>query len=273
MVIDFHVHPGRWESMTPGLVSYLEQSWPEGVEELARRHGDTAGMLRHLDECGIDRAVILAQMSPVTSGRCPNELVAELCRGSDRLIPACTFNPFLTLRPEQELRRQVQHEGFRILKLYPTYQWFYPNDPMIYPMYAVAQEVGIPVMFHTGSSVFPGSKLKYGNPLLWDEVAVDFPDLKLVLCHAGRPLWYDEAAYVARMQKNVYLDLSGLPAKNLLKYLPDLERLGGKCIFGSDWPGVRRVRENIAALRALPISEPVREAILWRTAATLLGLA
>lgn len=272
MVIDFHIHPGRWEYMNPGLVEYLELSWPEGVDELTRRYGDTAGLLCHLDENGLDYAVILAQESPITSGRCSNQWVADLCRPSSRLIPACTINPCLTLHPDRELRRLVTEDGFGILKLYPTYQWFYPNDRILYPIYAVAQELGIPVMFHTGSSVFPGSKLKYGNPVLWDEVAVDFPDLTLVLCHAGRPIWYDEAAYAARVHKNVYLDLSGLPAKNLLKYLPDLERIGGKCLYGTDWPGVRHTRANIEAVKALPLSPEAKEAVLWRNAARLLKL-
>ena len=157
------------------------------------------------------------------------------------------------------------------MKLYPTYNFFYPNDPMLYPLYEAAQELGLPVMFHTGLSVFKGSRLKYGDPIFYDDIAVDFPDLKIVMCHGGRDCWYKEAVTVARLHENVYIDVAGLPPKKLLTYFPDLPRLAHKFVFGTDWPSVD-IGKNADDLAALPLPEEAVRGILGETAARLLGL-
>jgi predicted TIM-barrel fold metal-dependent hydrolase len=87
-----------------------------------------------------------------------------------------------------------------------------------YLLYAVAEKLGIPILFHTGSSIFKNSRIKYGNPILYDDVAIDFPELKIVMAHGGRGPWYEEAALMVR----------------LLTYFPDLERFADKFIFGTD---------------------------------------
>ncbi len=155
----------------------------------------------------------------------------------------------------------------------PTYAHYYPNDASLYPMYALAEERGIPVMFHTGSSVFRGSKMKFGDPLLLDDLAVDFPDLTLVQVHSGRGFWYDRAAFLARIHPNMYMEIAGLPPKKLLTYFPELERLADKVLFGSDWPGLPSLKQNIGDVRALPIAEGAKAKILGGNAARLLGLA
>jgi predicted TIM-barrel fold metal-dependent hydrolase len=76
----------------------------------------------------------------------------------------------------------------RFLEQYGSAESFYPNDPKLYPVYAKAQELGIPVKCHTGTSVFPASRLKYGDPVYIDDVAVDFPDLVAIITHSGRIL-------------------------------------------------------------------------------------
>ncbi len=104
-------------------------------------------------------------------------------------------------------------------------------------------------------------------------MAVDFPDLVIILAHAGRPIWYDRAAALARLHRNVYLDLAGLPPANLPRYFPNLSRLADKMLFGSDWPAIpTEIAENIAAFRALGLPEPAQRAVLGETAARLLGL-
>ncbi|HIC93867.1 MAG TPA: amidohydrolase [Anaerolineae bacterium] len=271
-VIDFHVHIAQPEHYHPWVIEWMQTLVKEDFLEYLRRHLSPEGMREVLRESGVDYAVALAEVSPITTGVTTNEYVAEFCRGVDRLIPFANINPFTTARPAQELERCVRELGFRGLKLYPTYQYFYPNDPLLYPLYAKAQELGIPVMFHTGSSVFRGSRLKYGDPLYLDDVAVDFPDLVIVQAHSGRGFWYDRAAFLARLHPNVYMEVSGLPPHKLLDYFPDLERLADKVIFGSDWPGVPSIKANIEAIRALPISEEAKAKILGENAARILGL-
>jgi predicted TIM-barrel fold metal-dependent hydrolase len=162
--------------------------------------------------------------------------------------------------------------GFRGVKLYPTYQQFYANDSRLYPLYAKAQEKGIPVMIHTGSSIFRGSRLKYGDPLYMDDVAVDFPELILLMAHSGRGFWYNRAYFLAKLHANVYMEISGLPPQKLLNYFPELERVADKVIFGSDWPGMPHIRRNIEAIRSLPLEEETKEKILGGNAARILGL-
>ena len=271
-VIDFHIHIAQPEHYHPWVIEWMQTLVKEDFLEYLRRHLSPEGLREILRESGVDYAVVLAEVSPITTGVTTNEYVAEFCRGSDRLIPFANINPFTVARPAQELERCVKELGFRGLKLYPTYQYFYPNDPLLYPVYAKAQELGIPVMFHTGSSVFRGSRLKYGDPLYLDDVAVDFPDLVIVQAHSGRGFWYDRAAFLARLHPNVYMEVSGLPPHKLLDYFPELERLADKVIFGSDWPGVPGIKANIEAIRALPISEEAKAKILGENAARILGI-
>jgi predicted TIM-barrel fold metal-dependent hydrolase len=166
----------------------------------------------------------------------------------------------------------VKDDGFLGIKLYPTYQHYYVNEPRLYPLYAKAQDLGVPVLVHTGSSVFKGARIKYGDPLFLDDVAIDFPDLTILMAHSGRPFWYDHAFWMARQHENVYLEISGLPAKNLLNYFPKLESLAHKVVYGSDWPGNPFIDRNIEAVRKLPISEETKTKILGENAARILGL-
>jgi hypothetical protein len=127
-------------------------------------------------------------------------------------------------------------------------------------------------MIHTGSSIFRGSRLKYGDPLYIDDVAVDFPNLVIVMAHSGRGFWYERAFFLAKLHENVYMEISGLPPQKLLTYFPDLEKLADKVIFGSDWPGMPDIRRNIEVIRGLPLTESTKEKILGENAARILGL-
>jgi len=271
-IVDFHIHPVRYQSMTPSYLSFLRKQWGDGLEEMMRRYSSPETFLGLMDECGIDFAVILAEIAPITTGIADHESVAEFCSASSRLIPFASVNPHTTARPAEELERLVKEEGFRGLKLYPSYQQYYPNDAGIYPIYAKAQDLKIPVLLHLGSSVFAGSRLKYADPLYLDDVAVDFPELVLIQSHSGRPLWYETASTLARLHANVFMEVAGLPPQKLLTYFPELERLADKVIYGSDWPGVPTIKENIQAIRQLPIAEEAKGKILGENAVRLLGI-
>ena len=278
LVIDFHIHIGRSEMWKPWVFEWADNNLNEQDRALGAQHfldsraASKETLEKHLDECGVDYAVILAEQSPITTGITPNEFVRDFCRGSQRLIPFCSVNPHLETRPAQELERLVTQDGFRGIKLYPTYQHFYPNEPMLYPIYAVAQSLGIPVLLHTGSSVFRGSKLKYGDPLFLDDVAVDFPNLKIVMAHSGRGFWYDRAFFLSRIHENVYMEIAGLPPHKLLEYFPEFERNAGKIIFGSDWPGMPYIKRNLEVIRSLPLKQSTLEKILGANAAKVLSL-
>lgn len=273
LIVDFHMHIiPELDRIPYGFKSYMEREFGKGFEELCTKYRLPESVLNLLDESGIDYAVILAEVAPLTSPLVTNEDIINFARHNERFIPFCSINPMMDSNPAYQLERLVKYGGCRGLKLYPTYQYFYPNDSLLYPLYAKASELCIPVMFHTGSSKLPGARLKYGDPLYLDDVAVDFPNLTLVMCHSGRPFWYDEASFLARLHRNVYMEISGLPPKNLLTYFPRLEELSSKVLFGSDWYSVRSVKENIEKILELPISDSSRELILGGNAARILGL-
>jgi predicted TIM-barrel fold metal-dependent hydrolase len=273
MIIDFHVHTARYQTVTPALMDLVRKAWGDRLEWMIETYSSPKAFLELMDESGIDYAVILAEIAPITTGIAENEYVAEFCSRSERLIPFASINPYTCTRPAEELANLVRDYGFRGLKLYPTYQYFYPNDALIYPLYAKAQELGIPVSLHIGSSVFTGARLKYGDPIHLDDVAVDFPDLVLLQCHSGRPFWYQKAYSLARLHRNVYMEVSGLPPKKLLEYFPELERISNKVVYGSDWPGVPGIRENIQTIKSLPISQEAKQRILGENAARLLKIS
>jgi len=104
-----------------------------------------------------------------------------------------------------------------------------------------------------------------------DDVAVDFPKLKILLAHGGRPLWMQTAFFLVRRHPNIYLDISGIPPKTLLKYFPRLEEIATKTLFGTDWPGpgVPDIKKNLDEFRALPLSQSTQHQILTKTALSI----
>lgn len=272
-VIDFHVHLSEYETFCDTAFAWFAQAFPspDAYQVFCQKYKKPENFLALMDENGVDYSIVLAEVAPLTTGIATNEMVADFCKGSLRLIPFCTFNPYLHPDMAAALPELVKNVGFKGVKLYPTYNHFYPNDPVLYPLYAVAEKLGIPVLFHTGSSIFKNSRIKYGNPILYDDVAVDFPELKIVMAHGGRGPWYEEAALMVRLHKNVYIDVTGLPPVKLLTYFPDMERFADKFIFGTDWPNVD-VKKNIATMRALPIAAAAAEKILGENAKRLLQL-
>ncbi len=269
MVIDFHFHLARRNELYRDVYQFCEKVWEkEGMSFLDIVNGDID---EYLTSQGVDYAVGLAEISPITTGIIDNEEVIEICKKNKKLIPGGNINPYMVRNVKEEAKR-LYKMGFRVFKLYPTYQHFYPNESFLYPLYEVAQDLGIPIMVHTGSSIFKGARIKYGDPIYLDDVAVDFPELKILLVHGGRGLFYDRAFFLAKLHKNVYLEISGLPPENLLKYFPELEKISDKVIFGSDFPSTGQVKKNIEGIKKLPLSANTKIKILGGNAKKILKI-
>lgn len=267
-VIDFHIHIGlkeHWHEWVHSFQKAAQSEYYERYEEMI----DPEKFTVYLKDHQIERAVILPEISPITTGIVSNEYVFDFCQGKDIFLPFCTINPTLVNNLAQEFKKYIDR-GAKGIKLYPSYNHFYPNESKMYPVYSLAEELQLPVLVHTGSSVFKGSKIKYSDPIHLDDVAADFPELPILMAHSGRGLWYEKAFFLSRLHENLYLEISGLPPKNLLSYFPDLEKNIDKCIYGSDWPGIKTIGSNIQAIKELPLAEDAVKKILYDNASRIL---
>lgn len=271
MRIDFHLHLAIREQLLPEPARFCDGFWGGARGDWNDVVGSAEALDAHLEAEGVDYAVGLAETSPKVTGTTSNEFVLERFGRAKRVIRFANLNPWVDRNLGDEVRR-LDDLGFKGIKLYPTYQHFYMNDPSLYGMYDACQERGWPVMAHTGSSIFPGSRLKFGDPLYFDDVVVDFPDLKMLIVHGGRGMWYEQAMFLAQFHKNIYLEVAGLPPQNLLKYFPNLERISRKVVFGSDWPANPGIRKNMEEVMKLNLSDEAKENILGGNAARILNL-
>lgn len=283
MTIDFHIHLSRPEHEHPWVMDWMRANYTGDLDKFMEETLTPQDMRAYLQTNEIDYAVGLAEVSPITTGWADNDYVGEFCKEANALpkakkgpqgylLPFASINPFIVNDLAKELERLASEFGFKGIKIYPPYQHHSPNDARMYPLYAKAQELGLPMLVHTGSSVFKGARIKYADPLLLDDVAIDFPEMPILMAHSGRPFWYEQAFWMARRHPNVYLELSGLPGRKLMDYFPRLEEIHQKVVYGSDWPGNPDLKRNVEAIRKLPISNEAKQAILHDNAARILGL-
>ena len=209
-----------------------------------------------------------------------NDAVVEFAaKNADIAIPFASLDPNRGADAVREARRLVSSGLVRGLKLHPPLQQFFPNDRIAYPLYEVFAEARLPVLFHTGHSGIgtgmPGGggiRLKYGHPMPIDDVAVDFPDLPIIMAHPSFP-WQDEAISVCLHKAQVYIDLSGWSPKyfspTLIQYANTL--LKTKVLFGSDYPLLTPDRW-MADFEKIGIKDEVRPLILKENAMRLFGL-
>jgi predicted TIM-barrel fold metal-dependent hydrolase len=197
---------------------------------------------------------------------------------SDIVMAFASVDPTRGAEAVTEARRLVKR-GVKGFKLHPPLQQFHANDKIAYPFYEVIQEARLPVIFHTGHSGIgtgmPGGggvRLKYGHPMDIDDVAVDFPDMPIIMAHPSFP-WQDEAISVCLHKRQVYIDLSGWSPKYfspvLIQYANTL--LKKKMLFGSDFPLITPDRW-LADFEKIAIKDEVRPLILKENAIQLLGL-
>jgi len=164
----------------------------------------------------------------------------------------------------------------RALKIHPPHMGVAPNAYLhgleaLREIYEEAERLKLPVMIHTGTSIFPGARSRLGEAMAVDDVAVDFPNLTIIIAHGGRPLWMEQAFFLVRRFPRVYMDVSSIPPKAILRYFPRLEEISGKVLYGSDWPspGVRSMGTNAAEFQKLDLSQEAFRRILFENAASL----
>jgi len=215
------------------------------------------------------------------SRRIPNEEIIDAAReNSDMMVAFASIDPHKGKMGVREARRLINEGGIKGFKFHPTVQGFFPNDRLAYGLYEVIAENKLTALFHSGHSGIgtgmPGGgglRLKYSNPMHVDDVAVDFPDLKIIIAHPSWP-WQDEALSVCLHKTNVYIDLSGWSPKyfppQLVQYAN--AQLKRKMLFGSDFPLIAPDRW-IKDFREAGFKPEVHDLILKENAIAALSLA
>ena len=270
-ITDVHIHIQPWRQLKPGPRKTMALAKEDHFDFLLALMDDPALLLRMMDEQGIQRVGMVNYPSPDLMGfdDTTNEFAARYAEAApDRLLPYGGVHPRFT----KNARRDVEHLveiGTRVLKVHPPHMAVAANAytdglSALGEIYATCERLGLPVMIHTGTSIFPGARSKYGNPMEIDDVAIDFPDLRIIMAHGGRPLYMAEAFFILRRHKHVWLDLSGIPPKNLLEYFPRVEEIAGQLLWGTDWPspGVSSMRKNVDQFLSLALPDAVKRAAL-----------
>lgn len=236
--ISVHLHPPTQEFLKGYGSAVARMASSLGAESRRLVARPIEEFIADMEAHDIERAVILP-MDARTAYRdeyVPNEHVADLVRRyPDKIIGFCSVDPHMGQEAIKALDHAILDLKLSGLKLDATKQDFDPTDRRFYPLFERAQELNIPVTFHTGWS--PGFKIQYGNPVYYDILATDFPRLRINLAHFGWP-WADECMAVAWNHPNVFFDLAAwrpsyIPP-NVVRFINGA--LQDKALFSHDFP-------------------------------------
>jgi predicted TIM-barrel fold metal-dependent hydrolase len=266
-VIDAHMHVPRLSTVSPSWMQWaVDYGADSGWQTVFDQAGDPdpARLDALLDAEGVDAALLFAEYSPRATGIQPIEDLLPLVeQNPQRYHLVANVNPLLHHPPAAEAERQLDL-GAVAVKVHPVHGAFRVDRDDMFGVYDLCAERGVPVIVHTGPSIFPGSRAEAGDPKLVDPIAAGYPGVPFVLAHGGRGHWYADAARMALARDNVWIDLAGLPPRRLPAYYAgfDLPALAAKWIFGTDWPGVPGVARNVRAVAALGLPDDTLAGVL-----------
>ena len=229
----------------------------------------------------VDRTIVFGI---ARGGENPNDETAAFASAHpDKVIGFMSVNPNDDHCIE-EMERGAHDLGLKGIKLGPMYQDFHPLNKKAFAVYEKAQKLNLPIIFHQATSYPRTAPLKYAPPVLLEEVALAFPDLKMVIAHMGHP-WYADTIVLIRKQPNVYGDISALFYRpwqyyNTLVLGMEYGQLP-KLLFGTDYPvttpeetldGLRRINRIVEGTNLPRIPQDAIEEIIHRDALSLLGI-
>ncbi len=277
-VFDAHIHVGPHDQMHDRARGVMFGGRSD-LDRLLRIVSSADALVEEMDAQRIARATLITSVSPEVIGLTHgvNPWIAQYVQAHrDRLVAVGGIHPRHSRDVAGDVRELFERYRMGAVKLHPPHMEMPANAyrfdcPSLAEVSRVAGEAGRPVLIHTGTSVFPGARNVYADPMACDDVAVDFPRTTIVLCHAGRPLWYDTAFFLVRRHPNVWLDISSIPPRKLLEVLPRIAEVADRVLWGTDWPsrGVVSMRRNVEDFLALPLSDAVKRKILFDNAAAV----
>ena len=266
-LVDAHVHVPRLSTVSAAWYQWAQDySKNEPWREVFGPDGDPvpARFDALMQTQGVAVALLFAEYSPRATGIQPaDDLLPIIEYNPERFRLVANVNPEVHEDPAKEASRQLDL-GAVAVKIHPVHGGFRPDSPRLQGVYQLCADRQVPLITHTGPSIFPGSTPETGDPKLLGRTAEAFPDTQIVLAHGGRGHWYQDAADMAVRYPNLWLDLAGLPPKRLPAYYEgfDLAQLARKWIFGTDWPGVPGIAANATAIAGLGLPPDVLSGVL-----------
>lgn len=268
MIIDVHTHIGEYlKHWSPLQAQETISRHPEMLQgreftpELGKKlfSVDWEVFIKEMDEAGVDKAVVLAMdVSHVSGTRIPDDYVYEfVSKHPDRLIGFSGGCPVdaqgrFDKKALKEFEKAITEYGFKGLKLLPPEQHFYPHDKAVYPFYEKAEELDCAIMFHQGAAPHTYTLLKYARPAFLQDVANDFPNLRICVAHMGYP-WTEELLALMRAHTNVYADISGMCARPYIMTwdLVMAKEYGvlNRVMWGTDYPTCRPPKKFVQWVR------------------------
>ena len=278
MIVDVHVHCIQPEHVTAAAHRSMERGGYPPMEPLQFDH-----LMAEMEP--VDRAIVFGVRARSTGTLTPHEYTAEwVARAPEKLIGFMAIDP-----TEDDHLDQVDHcvseLGLRGIKLHPILGRYDPSDPTLFPLYDKAQRLGLPIITHAGTHPDSRATLKNSLPLLFDEIAQAFPELKIVIAHMAHP-WQRDCAVVLRKHPNLYADVSGAgwvrPWQAWEAFILMIEwGVTDKLLFGTDFPfwtpregiaKMRRLNDQVEGTNLPRIPEDVIDSIINRDSLAILGL-
>ena len=254
--VDAHTHVVFKETITNEIINLIRSEWHVPLEMLLMSIKE---FVRILDDAEIDYIGIMAYPSRkigIAKEDYALRVINAVREYADRfaVIGGVEANELTVEETKYWLDKQYE-AGISAIKIHPPHMWLKPNAyrpeegglKQLELVYQFAEDHGLPVYIHTGTSAYSKARNKYGDPIFVDDVAVDFPRLTILMSHVGRPNWIPTAFQLVRIRRNIYAELSSIPPKRLLEYIPRLTEISDKSVYGSDypWPGVYDIKANL----------------------------
>lgn len=279
MVIDVHYHPAFFKEVC--TTEEVAEQRRQTMAYYKTPECEVEHILERLDASGVDKCFLLPHdYSTITNDRVSNEEIKMLTD-----MGAGRFYGFASVDPNSEHAVETVETAFKDLKLcglklHPSKQKFYPNDHKIYPIYELCERYNKPIIFHCGFSWQPDAPAKYSQPMLFEDLALDFPKLRICLAHMGYP-WVKETAMLLLKYPNLYTDTALLyfdSAREFYEHIFTKELSIGwidrsirhQVMFGSNMPRWEEMR-MLRALQSLGFREETMELITYQNAMEFLG--
>lgn len=294
MIIDVHTHTPLYRNAVPKDKIVMNDVWrPDRAVQATVSWQDYMDNMQEVDRAivfgiawnpdGSGSGLTSDYRSEAAGGNLNDDTAAFVRAYPDKLIGFMGIHPY-DPKMLDEIERCRSDLGLRGVKLGANYQNYDPLDDRALKIYRRAEELGLPIMFHTGTSPVQMAPIRYSHPLVMDQIAMRYPNLKMILAHMGHP-WQVDTCVVIRKHPNLYADISALfyrPFSCYEAFRKATEwNILHKLLFGTDYP-ITHPRENIEALRAINhivegtnfprVPEEAIEAIIHRNSLELLGL-